>query len=131
MSDFGLSSTVAIGVVIGAISLLLLVYLVWGRKNQKKSNGRSRLLSYDCIMLLILFITKRKKSRSDSSSAPPPPSELTKQKKLREFKYPLKKGGLLPHPLSAADFKGHIDCINCLAFEPGGKYLASCSDGMN
>lgn len=63
----------------------------------------------------------------------PPPSPSIKKVKNSKHKeggyHPRKKGGLEPHPLSAADFKGHTGTVLSLSFEPGGKYLVSCSDG--
>lgn len=36
---------------------------------------------------------------------------------------------LPPHPLIAAEFKGHTGTVHSLDFNTNGKYLASCSDG--
>ena len=52
-----------------------------------------------------------------------------KRSKLKEKFRPRRKSGLGPHPLLAADFKGHTDAVLSLSFEPGGKYLASSSKG--
>lgn len=40
-----------------------------------------------------------------------------------------KKITLPPHPLLAAEFKGHTGAVLSLDFDTNGKYLASCSDG--
>jgi cytoskeletal protein RodZ len=40
-----------------------------------------------------------------------------------------KKVTLPPHPLLAAEFKGHTGAVLSLDFDSNGKYLASCSDG--
>ena len=40
-----------------------------------------------------------------------------------------KKIVLPPHPLLAAEFKGHTGAVLSLDFDTTGKYLASCSDG--
>lgn len=40
-----------------------------------------------------------------------------------------KKSDLGPHPYLAADLKGHTESVLSLDFEPGGKYLVSCSEG--
>ncbi len=44
---------------------------------------------------------------------------------------PQKKKNILlePHPYLAANFKGHIDTILLMSFEPGGKYLATLTKG--
>ena len=41
-----------------------------------------------------------------------------------------KKHSPTGHPLLAADFKGHTGAVLSLNFELGGKYLASCSEGV-
>lgn len=40
-----------------------------------------------------------------------------------------KKLVLPPHPLLAAEFKGHTGAVLSLDFDSNGRYLASCSDG--
>ncbi|XP_003387911.1 PREDICTED: transducin beta-like protein 2 [Amphimedon queenslandica] len=102
---------VAVALICGGVGVFVLLYCLFCKKNGGKQPAKTR-----------------KKSRTKSSSDPPPsPSKQNEKKGKGSFKFPIKKGGLMPHPLSAADFKGHTDTINDIAFELGGKYLVSCS----
>ncbi len=77
---------------------------------------------------MIMYVSLSGKTRNNSSS-----SDTGNGRKIRSSKgvklTALKKTTLPPHPLLAAEFKGHTGVICGLDFDVNGKYLASCSDG--
>ncbi len=74
---------------------------------------------------LITVGKTRKTSSSSDGTSNGSKARLSKGVKLST----LKKITLPPHPLLAAEFKGHTGFICDLDFDVNGKYLASCSDG--
>ena len=75
----------------------------------------------------------RKKSTSESEDEPEKASKQQQHKnkggKSKQFASSKSKVSLPPHPLLAAEFKGHTGAVVAMDFDVNGKYLATCSDG--
>ena len=107
--DFASSIGIAVAIVIGLLTLCVGVILVYfrGRVEQSRSHRSDQ-----------IYV-------QDDSKIVPPPSRAARVKNRQP-----KKNTPLSHPLLATDFKGHTGAVLSLGFELGGKYVASCSDGV-
>lgn len=123
--------------VLGVLTLLALVVLFFLKKSpQPELASILTLLTYVCIMYFFLFQRSSKQSTNSGDSVPNPNSApQTKHshppvKSKRKYQPVKKKNILEPHPLLAANFKGHTDKVFGLSFSPDGKYLSSISKGI-
>lgn len=97
--------------VTGLLGVVLLLSCALGRGGrEEKESARRRLLSV---------------SESEGEDT----GEGRSKQPQSKSKSSGKKGTLPPHPLLAAEFKGHTGAVLSLDFDTNGKYLASCSDG--
>lgn len=72
------------------------------------------------------------KSASESEDEPEKASKQqpkNKGGKSKQFASSKSKVSLPPHPLLAAEFKGHTGAVVAMDFDVNGKYLATCSEG--
>ena len=68
-------------------------------------------------------------SVSESEGEEDRPRQQQSKSKLKQQSSGNKKVTLPPHPLLAAEFKGHTGAVLSLDYDTSGKYLVSCSDG--
>lgn len=105
-------------VIVGLVGAIGFCYAVGCGSSKKKQEGE-----------------KRRSSESDSAGEGEEPSSgKSKQQGRGKGSKSLKqqsskKVTLPPHPLLAAEFKGHTGSVLSLDFDVNGKFLASCSDG--
>lgn len=113
----GGQSAVLVAVVAGLLGLVV-AFCLSGRGTSRKQNKEEEV----------------KAEVEDVSSAVAEDEKKTEpQKKQWKVKNTgkQKKGTLPSHPLLAADFKGHTGAVLSLDFDSSGKYLVSCSEGMD
>ena len=102
---------VAVAVVLGLLTVCVTVVLFCKRQTKSQAQYPE---------------TKQQENGTSSNSAAILKVGKSKGVKGRQPK----KHSPVGHPLLAADFKGHTGAVLSLNFELGGKYLASCSEGV-
>ena len=119
--------TVLGSAVVGLAGILL--FLCWaltGRDGAGGGSGTSRQTGVPRGRTASATESEGEENGEVRSRKQQPRSKISKMKQQPSNK----KITLPPHPLLAAEFKGHTGSVLSLDFDSNGKYLASCSDGM-
>lgn len=120
-STFGSKTPIVVAGVVGVFSLAILwclLGLFGGEKKERKRDGERRESEN--------AKDKEEKEEGDDKAARKPP----KGKGAKVNKQSSKKVTLPSHPLLAGEFKGHTGAVLSIDMESNGKYIASCSEGI-
>ena len=102
--------------IVGLVGIITLCIAIGSGSGSKSSQNELR---------------KKSTSEEDDEVVETKGKQQPRNKGLKFKQQTSKKVTLPPHPLLAAEFKGHTGTVLSLDFDCNGKYLASCSDGKS